>query len=540
MNELFPDESFNEISREYTEFMVGGFDCTVRNHAKAIGQFLTPSEIYAPMIEGVVEYLAPNTELSVVDPFCGDGRLLCALLSSIDDAFPVIKKVKVCAWDIDSRIIVKARTELERLILDLPFEVELYVENRDAFACSDEEYGTFSVCVTNPPWSSAKSLKKDSFSNAKEYDRYQKVASAYASRLVRKLPEAKGKSFGLGAINLSRFGMALSLRLIEEGGCCGIVMPSSFLADTGSALLRKKAFENNALRQVDYFPAEMRLFNEADQAGVALVLHAEAVQGSGTVNSHMPEGVLTYDTDASFWQYSTLNAYAIPVGYSADQVNLMIKLFHNPTLDECHDIHLGREVDETRINERLCERSPYRFVKGFMVHGYGVSEKDKWYYDSARIPIPKSADTEKVVWRDVSRVSQRKRVQGTLLPSGHVAGNSLGVATCNDSKKLRAFLGVLNSSTFEFMARSVLTTNHVSVGTLRRVPYPHMTDSQVDAIAGAVDELLQTPSKVSVYRKIDDLVAECYGLTKEEHKMVEPLGFWSDCPKEMVEALDDC
>ena len=133
-----------------------------------------------------------------------------------------------------------------------------------------------------------------------------------------------------------------------------------------------------------------------------------------------------------------------------------------------------------------------------MISCYRLSDSEKWYYDETKAPIPPSALGEKVVWRDVSRVSQKKRVKATLLGPGYVAGNSLGVATCSDPKRLRALLGVMNSSIFEFMARTVLTTNHVSAGMLKRVPYPNLNGSILDELASAVDKVLVDPFDASI------------------------------------------
>lgn len=542
MEELFADNNIKSASDEYLEFMINGFECASRNRAKALGQFLTPPEIYNPMIEDLMGCIAlTGKKLRIVDPFCGDGRLLRCFLDSLVCARGSLESVEVFGWDIDEGVLTQAETALEALRERLPFEVVLTLAHQDAFVCKTREFDSFDVCVTNPPWSSVKSLKKSTFVSNNDYYMYQDIVSRYALQLAKRFTKAKGKSsFGLGAVNLSRFGMELAVRLVKPGGACAIVMPSSFLTDTGSSGLRHYIFTNCSLESAHFFPAETKPFSKADQAGVALSLIKCSDRVRGTVFSHLSNGIVSYSTGDAFWKYSSANGYSVPVGYSEVEMGLMRKLYDNPRLSDCDDIHLGREVDETRINERLCEGSRYRFVKGFMVHGYGISDKDKWYFDDGRTLPPKSADEEKVVWRDVSRVSQKKRIQGTLLPPGHVAGNSLGVATCKDGQRLRAFLGVLNSSIFEFIGRSVLTTNHVSVGSLKRFPYPRLSDSQIEAIAMIVDEVLQNRTNVKAYREIDKLVAKCYGLTEDEYNVLQPLGFWSDYPDEMIEVLDDC
>lgn len=506
------------VSRQYCEYMTSGFSTSVRNHQKAIGQFLTPMPIADSMTQECTKIanFENSRSLRVIDPFCGDGRLLVALLralASLDDA---PDKVDVVGWDIDSQIIGTANKAVRDISKDLPFQVDVRIERKDAFNCASSLFATFDVCVTNPPWSSTKSLKEKAFESHVEYEQYQDVANAYGRLLVERFPEVKGgRSFGAGALNLSRFGIALSLRLLKETGICGIVMPSSFTADTTSSTLRMSIFQHFNLHCLHYYPAELKLISGADQAAVYMILSTCGLSQAAVV-SHLLDREVVYELDKPFWDYSSRYGWLVPLGYSDDEMKLIEKLSYLPTLDTFKSIKLGREVDETRIAERLCDQSPYRFVKGFMITCYRLSDSYRWYYDSAKSPVPQSASGEKVVWRDVSRVSQRKRVQATLLGPNHVAGNSLGIATCEDSHLLRAFLGVLNSSVFEFMARTVLTTNHVSAGMLKRLPFPEMSDEGVKRLSASVNDVLGNPYDVAALELVDKLVADAYGLTTEE------------------------
>lgn len=509
----------SSVSRDYCAFMTGGFDCTPRNRSKAIGQFLTPQQVSEAMIDDIVQNLATRKDavFRIIDPFCGDGRLLAGFLVALASLQQHPRRVEVVAWDIDATIIEAAEKTIYKAAHDAPFEVVITVQVADAFDCDRNLHGSFDICLTNPPWSSTKSLKPKAFATKQEYETYQEVANAYGRLLTERYPEVKGgRSFGAGALNLSRFGLALALRLVNDSGICGIVMPSSLAADTTSAVLRQSMLDHFTLRSLHYYPAELKLFAGADQAAIYLVLDANRDDKPGRVVSHLKSKTVDYALDGTFWHFSQSNGWIIPVGYREDEIHLIEKLSLMPMLGSHNDITLGREVDETRISERLCDESPYRFVKGFMVTCYSLSDNEKWYYDDTKSPIPPSALSDKVVWRDVSRVSQKKRVKATLLSPGHVAGNSLGVATCPDPKKLRALLGVMNSSVFEFMARTVLSTNHVSSGMLKRVPYPNLSDELIEKMAVAVDKVLADPFDRLALSLIDDLVAEAYGLSPEE------------------------
>ena len=471
------------------------------------------------MVEDTVAALniEDDATIRIIDPFCGDGRLLVALLRALSVSTPHLTRIEVVGWDIDDSIIPVAESAIQEVAKSMPFEVEASVVVADAFFCDESQFGTFDICITNPPWSSTKSLKATAFNEMSEYRRYQELANAYGRLLVERYPEVKtGRSFGAGALNLSRFGMSLSLRMLNETGICSIVVPSSFAADTSTKMLRGTLLQHFHLCSLHYYPAELKLFKGADQAAIYLVATARQSDAEGSVVSHQKYHEKAYLLDETFWRYSKRNSWIIPIGYSDKEIRLIEKMANCPTLESIKSISLGREVDETRIGERLCDFSDYRFVKGFMINCYRLSDTEKWYYDPEKSVVPKSAMKEKVVWRDVSRMSQHKRVKATLLSPNHVAGNSLGVATCDDPLMLRALLGIMNSTVFEFMARTVLTTNHVSSGTLKRLPFPVMSEKTIAALAAAVDMALESPLDSRILEHIDQLVANAYSLSQED------------------------
>lgn len=512
-------ESKEHATDSYSEYMLQLFEKTSRTRSKAIGQFFTPGIIYKPMVECAYKLLAVNDRktIRIIDPFCGDGRLLTYFLELAEQETHNWEKISVYAWDIDSSALSVAEKNISMAAARAPYDVSVQAECCDAFLVDSNRLELFDACVTNPPWSSTKSLKEKSFNDKTSYEKYQKLAGEYTKELCNRYPEVRGsRSFGTGAINLSRFGLALSKSLVRDGGVCSIVMPSSFTADTSSRKLRESLGTEYDLVNLDYYSAELKLFEGADQAGVAITLYKQKTNRQGSVTSHLLNGQKSLQADEKFWRYSDANGHAIPLGYSQEEIEIIEKMTAFPVLGDNASIHLGREVDETRVADKLCRHSSFRFVKGFMILPYKLLNDEQWFYNDEIAKIPASSYDEKVVWRDISRASQNKRIKATLLPAGYVAGNSLGVATANDKYYLRAFLGILNSRTFEFVARTVLTTNHVSAGALKRMPFPKLCNKKVSDLAERVDAILRNPDDYGLYEDIDRLVAQCYGLNDEE------------------------
>src|SRR6202012_20063 len=99
------------------------------------------------------------------------------------------------------------------------------------------------------------------------------------------------------------------------------------------------------------------------------------------------------------------------------------------------------------------------------VRRYGVADQPSLYVDETRVKLPRSVDHPRLAWRDVSRPNQKRRVQATLIPSGWVTGNSLGVAYDREGNlnRLAALLAIFNSLVFEYQLRASLSTGHISL-----------------------------------------------------------------------------
>ena len=105
----------------------------------------------------------------------------------------------------------------------------------------------------------------------KEYDR--KLSSLFPhSQPIRK--------FAGWGTNLSRCGTQVSLRLTRVGGVCGIVVLSSLLTDQMTISLRKWILKNATTTSISYYPAEARLFKNADQPRISSVIKRQPFQES--------------------------------------------------------------------------------------------------------------------------------------------------------------------------------------------------------------------------------------------------------------------
>jgi Alw26I/Eco31I/Esp3I family type II restriction m6 adenine DNA methyltransferase len=184
----------------------------------------------------------------------------------------------------------------------------------------------------------------------------------------------------------------------------------------------------------------------------------------------------------------------------------------------------GREVDETGSSKWLTSNDDklLKFVKGRMIERYNIREYPSQGVARPGWDPPASTNYPRIAWRDVSRPSQKRRIIATIIPAGWAAGNSLGVAFFRDNNMtaLKALLGIMNSTTFEFQLRAYLATGHISLSSLRKVSVPPLETLQTEIfLAKIVDDILHATYKNKLIA--DAYIARnIYGLTEQEYDSV--------------------
>ena len=232
-----------ELSKEYYQF-VDGFTKTDFEDEKLLGKFYTDYDIAKGMIQILCQHYIFNpfsSQIRIIDPFCGDGRLVLTLLSELmkKDGFSH-RSLFISIWDIDDSAVKVAEADIVAFCENMGLKYQIDSRKADAFVEYEIVRGTYDICVTNPPWSLLKPQKLFSKSNdedtligyrsaIEQYDSFMKAAFALSQ------PSSK---FGKWGTNLARCGTEVALRLINRDGMCGLVSPASLLNDQVSANLR--------------------------------------------------------------------------------------------------------------------------------------------------------------------------------------------------------------------------------------------------------------------------------------------------------------
>src|SRR5262249_38636352 len=148
---------------------------------RAAGQFYTHALIGEHLAGQVATRLANGhassarpPALRVVDPFCGDGRLVAWLLEA-SVARGVRRKWKVSLWDCEPEAVEAACRTVEATAarLGIGVAIDCFVGDTFARVADPEERARFDVVITNPPWEllkpDAREIREMPESVAEEY-----------------------------------------------------------------------------------------------------------------------------------------------------------------------------------------------------------------------------------------------------------------------------------------------------------------------------------------------------------------------------------
>ncbi|MEA4946192.1 MAG: hypothetical protein VB058_01320, partial [Oscillospiraceae bacterium] len=414
MQVLTPDE----LSREYYQF-VNSFTHTDFEDEKLLGKFYTDYEIANSMMQVMCSnYTADifSSNMKVIDPFCGDGRLIIALLSELLKKGIISgKKVLISVWDIDHEAVGTAEEKINMFCEEHNIQHEIDARVADAFVEYRNCYASYNICVTNPPWSLLKPQKLFNKTNdEEELEGYRNAIEQYDSYMKNEfILSQPSTKFGKWGTNLARCGTEVALRLIKRDGMCGIVSPASLLNDQVSNKLRSWIFENYRVLNVSYYPAELKLYGNADISSITIVVQGGETDQSLDVRIYSDLDNYKYKKiEKAVFEYIKRNKYNLPLKTGIEAILIMMHLEVMPTtLDYCNSVGLSftREMDETRFKEKISRDGRIRFAKGYMVDRY-TFKGDSFYLNDDKVIAPPSSYTNKIVWRDVSRDSQVRRI----------------------------------------------------------------------------------------------------------------------------------
>jgi Alw26I/Eco31I/Esp3I family type II restriction m6 adenine DNA methyltransferase len=488
---------------------------------RAAGRFYTHEVIGRALAHQTAERVPASTaSVSVIDPFAGDGRLVTWLVEAL--AGRGVSHVEAALWDLDDTVTASSRQGIEAAGNRVGVATSVTTWTGDTFRRAAAETTRWDAVITNPPWELIKPDRREmKLLPPDRREAYVFELKTFDQRLVDNFPRSQpSRRFAGWGTNLSRVGTEVALRLTGRAGVCGVVCPSSLLADTTTAALRRWLFEQFALVAATHYPAEARLFDGVDMPCCTFVAVRDARQ-NGTQLRRVGANRLVADEAVASMSHDWLEAreYAIPVEFGARGIALLKELDrHQPfaSLERSapDGLWAGRELDETNRASFTSTSGEHPFVRSRHVQRLRPVETPDEFVDIGRRQIPQAARHMRLVWRDISRPSQTRRIHASLLRPGCVTGNSASVAYFHDGSLARtlALLGLVSSMPFEFQIRSLLMTHHVSLSVMRAGRLPSMTPEIVKSLSRAAAACLEGEPGAEL--RLEVLAARAYELDR--------------------------
>jgi len=215
---------------------------------RTTGRFYTPSalamDLAAQVVAGLdgqrVAHCEPGRPVSICDPFCGDGRLVTALLIALaGNPATAFRRYSITLQDMDRRATLQAVKAVTEVARHLGISVEVRFQVGDSLAEAVPE--THCAVITNPPWELLKPDSRETAGmDAEGVASFTAYLRARCAELDERFPDAKADVSWAGwGTNLARCGWDLALRSCRPGGILGIVLPSTILADQASESMRR-------------------------------------------------------------------------------------------------------------------------------------------------------------------------------------------------------------------------------------------------------------------------------------------------------------
>ena len=424
--------------------------------------------------------------------------------------------------------VIAARERFFHWTLEFP---EIFYKE-DGFPRQD---GGFDAVIGNPPW---EMLRGDRGGN-----RERQAARDSGARLNSFARSSGAYAWqGAGHANLYQLFLERALGLLRPGGRIGMILPSGFAIDQGSAGLRRALLERTRLDSLislenrdAIFPIHRSLrflLLTATKGGRSPDVPCRFGVRDLTTLERLPDTGL--DRHAVTLTRSLLErvsgpSLALPELRTQHDVEILSAVtFRYPALeDAAWSVRFGRELNATDDRSHLLAGAPARgslpVVEGKHLTPFVA------HVEAASLCIPASAAASlldgaatfrrpRLAYRDVAAATNRLSLIAAIVPAGVVTTHTLFcLKTPLDADAQHFLCGVFNSYVANYLVRCRINT-HVSAGVIARLPVPRPPRESaafrhVSAIAAA---LAAGSHDADALARLQALVARLYDLTEDQ------------------------
>ena len=485
----------------------------------------------------------------------------------------------------------KALKEARKKVAELSARRRLFhwdLEMRDAF--TDSRRG-FDVILGNPPWDKAKPFDDEFFTP--HYPAFRSLSPKTKKNEVKQLilnnknirseydsylKQFKEKSNfyttyekqGSGDKELSKLILERSLSLLSKNGTISMVVPSQILSSEGSAGIRREILDRD-ITQLFVFENRNKIFNIHSSWRFMLLTLKNSKGGDkfpvGFYLHHLSSLHDRTKEKEKFGEHSKeqirkMFPESLLISEGTDKNDPLPKLYEYPKLSD--GLGNGLTVSFSRGFDRTNDADLFRndgrgwpIHEGKTIHQYahnwsrpeftarpraGLERENRPKYGGLH---RKFYDSYRLVFRGISSPTNMRTVIAAIVPPNTFHTNSLFSVMIKrdgnillDSEYVENILnlcGVLNSLSFDFVARKILQVNVPAI--INKIPIPSKRKKEIARLAVRLtvghpdfaglaetmripNEPLSVSERIDVTAKLDVLVAKSYGLDRDEYEAI--------------------
>jgi predicted RNA methylase len=564
---------------------------------KSLGAYATPSSFADVLAEAAIPCSSDKRDIRIVDPACGAGALLVACLNRIApqlDGYRRQAALSLFGMELDP-----AARELACLHIwmaagahdgDLKIITNnIRVGNALLFPWHKER--AFDALVMNPPWESLRQKSSDP-EQAGERD-------ATVARIATQLPASHGlpklySMQGSGDRNLCKAFIELAPHLIKQSGRIAALIPAAFASDEGMAELRRLYLEHFSLETWTGFENRAKAFDIDSRYKFGILAGARSKSGTKDIALRAfavePEEVRAPHVIVDRAKLTVIGGPVgiIPEITSQQDLDILSTMLTKGVGffadNEFGRVLYKREVDLTvgkkkGLFSRLERRSHtwnedatltlgssgtfVPVVEGRMVGQYDFFQKS-WVEGEGRTAVwqdngdkplefcrpqyvarPMDNLQHRLAICDVTSATNTRTVHATIVPDGWICGNTAPVLRFESAQALFAGLAILNSMTFDWLARRIVSGLHLNKFYLSCMAWPNLASEDFAQLSQLGKSIAKTTPRSFVGQsgpvvedhldaasKVEATVARGYGLSDIDLKLMlkndpnDRRGFW--------------
>ena len=394
----------------------------------------------------------------------------------------------------------------------------------------------FDAILGNPPWEMLRGDRGTREARSGRRDDASRLTSFTRTSGVYRFQ-------GAGHPNLYQLFLERSVSLLRNGGRLGLVLPSGFAVDQGSAALRRVMFDRTAIDGIvsienreGMFPIHRGLrflLVSATSGGRTEGLTCRFGIRSPDALDSMPEGDLGPESvrlPRALLERVSGPSLAVPELRTRRDVEIVGDLtFRWPALGDEAGWHVrfGRELNATDDRPHFFEAGAERqrglpviegkHVAPFAVDLRGAVLRVRAAVAARLLNAPETFERSRLAYRDVAASTNRLSLIAAVVPAGVVTTHTLlCLKTRLDDESQQFLCGIFNSFVANYLIRPRITT-HVGAGIIARLPVPRpRKDAPAFREFSALAASLARSASIPVAASLQAAAASLYGLTGDQ------------------------